>query len=81
MQSKTKISMEHGITRHTAIERARSRVLGLGIIKSSKFQDVYEDVKKEYLYKNNVYPDDGTKAFEQLQHHISTKVKKQKKGH
>ena len=55
-----------------AAEKARNRILKLGTIKACKYPKVYADIKKEYLYKNNVYPKDSTKGFEQIQHHIAT---------
>ena len=54
------------------LQAARNKVFGLAVIKTCKYPSVYEGVKKEYIYNNDVYPKDGTKAFEQFNHYLTT---------
>ena len=53
------------------LQAARNKVFGLAVIKTCKYSAVYEAVKKEYIYNDDVYPKDGTKAFEQINHYLT----------
>mmetsp|Transcript_15366 Transcript_15366/g.21935 ORF Transcript_15366/g.21935 Transcript_15366/m.21935 type:complete len:160 (+) Transcript_15366:190-669(+) len=62
---------DKSLNNSVAITKARNRIIGLATIKSCKYPEVYTEIKKEYLYKNNVYPEDGVKSKEQIQDYMS----------
>ena len=53
-----------------ALQSARNKVFRE--IKTCKYPAVYEGVKKQYIYNNEVYSKDGTKVFEQINHYLTT---------
>ena len=48
---------------------AKNKCLAIEILKSSKHKQVIEEVRTQYVYKNNVYPSDAAEAFELLEHY------------
>jgi len=61
-----------------AIEKARNRIIRLATVKTCKYPEVYVEIKKKFIYKNDVYPDDGVKGIEQIQHYITALSNKKK---
>ena len=43
--------------------------MALKLIKSSKWRGPIDDIRTQFWYKNDVYPNDLTEAFEILEHH------------
>ena len=60
-------------------ERAKNKGAALELIKSSKWKVPLEDVRTQFLYKNDVYPNDLTEAFKLLEHYAKKGGKKSSK--
>ena len=57
--------------------RTKNKCLALELAKSSKWGSVMQDIRTQYLYKNDIYPKDLTEAFELLEHHSKRFGKRQ----
>ena len=59
--------------------RVKNKCLALELVNSSKWRTVIEDIRTQFLYKNDIYPKDLTEAFELLEYHSKRHGKKQGK--
>ena len=57
------------ITDEECIKRTKQKGLALELLKSCKYRSAINEVRTQYLYKNDVYPADLAEAFEIIEHH------------
>ena len=60
----------------------RDKALALRVLKTTKYKAVLKNIRKKYLYKEDVYPRDLTEVQELLNHYVTTnKITEGKAGH